>query len=222
LSGAVPGAWLSFFLTVMSCGMLFICLLPGYYFEFLSVNIFHNIKRKCGRLRLNLPLEAAILIRHYTFSVFVRFVLLLIIAAMGCILLKYSALRSYYWGSLQCFMTMITWVGSAFYTLLHEAGRDFRTYLKTLPCSELYWNAREYLMGAIPTFSVSFLFLCTQGANAGLSLFQGVKAIIVQVPLQLLLYSVRTRYTNQGTFLSLFVSVVWGGFLMMCVDKGYL
>lgn len=222
LSEAVPGAWLSFFLLVMSCSMLFVCLLPGDYFEFLSVNIFRNLRIKYILLRLNLPLEAAVLVRHYTFSVSVRFGLLLIITALGCILLKYSALSFYYWGGLQCIMTLITCVGSALYALLHEAGSDFRAYLKTLPCYEFYWNARECLMGTVPSFSVSVLFLYTQGLLAGLSLFQGMKAIIAQIPLQLLLYSVRTRFTKQGTFLSFLISAAWGCFLMVCVDKGYL
>jgi len=222
LSATVPNVWFSFLLAVMACGMFFICILPGNYFEFMSVNIFQNLFIKNIRPRLNMPLEAAVLIRHYTFPVSVRLGYLLLIAFLGCILLKYSAMRLYYLGSVQCFMTLLTCFGSALYTLLHEAGSVLRTYLKTLPCSEFYWNAREYLAGTAPFLGVSVLFLCAQGILANLTLLQGVMAIIAQIPLQFVLYYVRTHFTKQGTFLSLLISAGWSGLLMMCVDRGFL
>jgi hypothetical protein len=96
LSETVAEAWLKIFFTVMSCTMLLICLLPASYFKFLSLSYSRNLGIKYLLLRFNMPLEAAVLIRHYNFSVFVRFLFLLIIAAVGCILLKYSDLRVYY------------------------------------------------------------------------------------------------------------------------------
>tara|TARA_R110000868_G_scaffold396846_2_gene669205 strand:- start:2877 stop:4013 length:1137 start_codon:yes stop_codon:yes gene_type:complete len=222
LSAVVQDGRPSFFFAAMSCIMLFVSILPGSYFKFLSVKSFRVPFIKSLSLPLSLPFEVLVLTRHYTFPVMVRFSLLMLIAVLSSILLKYSALRFYYWGSIQFFVTVMTCFGSAYYALLHEGGIVFRTYLKTLPCSEFYWNVRECLVGAAPSMGVAVVLLCAQGVLSSLSFLHGVVAVMMQIPLLICLYSVRTRFLNQGTFLAFLISAVWAGFLMMCVDRGFL
>jgi hypothetical protein len=210
LSASVPGVGFSCILLLISCGMQAISILPRNYFGFLSVKFLGNSPTKSISCWYSLPFELAVLMKQYTFSVSVRLSFLLAIAVFASLLLKYSALNIYYWATLQCFMTIMSGVGSAYFTLIHEASESFRIYLKTLPCRERCWNVREFFAGTALIFAVSVLFLCVQWFDKE------------QVPLQTFLYCIRTRYTVQGTFLSFFISAIWAGILLVFVDQGIL